>query len=149
MKLFIIVVITIAISFIIDYALHIKSNTEEGLEQLYLKVLKIEKIEGRLNDIENNIMTEMACLAAKIDNDIKNIKYEPSVETVDKTKEYSIDQLIEENERLKKENKCLKKENENLKEENKILKRKYCDVCKKYLKIVYPHHYLDIDSLKW
>lgn len=139
MKLFLIVAITIIINFIIDYALHTKSNTEEGLEQLYLKVLKIERIEKRLNEIENNIMTEMACLAAKIDNDIKNIKYEPSVGTVDKAKEYSVDQLIEENKRLK--------------EEYKILKQKYSDVYEKYLKIlkiVYPHRYgLDINSLKW
>lgn len=135
MKIFVIVAITIVINFIIDYALHIKLNTEKGLEQLYLKVLKIEEIEERLNEIENNIMTEMACLAAKIDNDIKDIKYEPSVGTMDKAKEYSIDQLIE-------ENKCLK-------EEYKILKQKYSDVCEKYLKIAYPHHYLDIDSLKW
>ena len=135
MKIFVIVAITIVISFIIDYTLHVKSNAEKILEQLYLKVLKIEEIEKRLNEIENNIMTEMACLAAKIDNDIKNIKHEPSVETVDKAKEYSIDQLIEENKRLK--------------EEYKILKQKYSDVCEKYLKIAYPHRYLDIDSLKW
>ena len=135
MKIFVIVAITIVISFIIDYTLHVKSNTEKILEQLYLKVLKIEEIEKKLNEIENNIMTEMACLAAKIDNDIKNIKHEPSVETVDKAQEYSIDQLIEENKRLK--------------EEYKILKQKYSDVCGKYLKIVYPHRYLDIDSLKW
>ena len=135
MKIFVIVAITIVISFIIDYTLHVKSNTEKILEQLYLKVLKIEEIEKKLNEIENNIMTEMACLAAKIDNDIKNIKYEPSVGTVDKAKEYSIDQLIEENKRLK--------------EEYKILKQKYYDVSKKYLKILYPHRYLDIDSLKW
>lgn len=136
MKIFVIVAITIVISFIIDYTLHVKSNTEKILEQLYLKVLKIEEIEKRLNEIENNIMTEMACLAAKIDNDIKNIKYEPSVGTVDKTKEYSVDQLIEENKRLK--------------EEYKILKSKYYEVSKKYLKILYPHRYgLDINSLKW
>ena len=139
MKIFVIVAITIVISFIIDYTLHVKSNAEKILEQLYLKVLKKEEIEKRLNEIENNIMTEMACLAAKIDNDIKNIKHEPSVETVDKAKEYSIDQLIEENKRLK--------------EEYKILKQKYSDVCGKYLKIlkiVYPHRYgLDINSLKW
>lgn len=138
MKIFVIVAITIVISFIIDYTLHVKSNIEKILEQLYLKVLKMEEIEKRLNEIENNIMTEMACLAAKIDNDIKNIKYEPSVGTVNKAKEYSVNQLIEENKRLK--------------EEYKILKQKYSDVCGKYLKIlkiVYPHRYLDIDSLKW
>ena len=142
MKIFVIVAITIVISFIIDYTLHVKSNTEKILEQLYLKVLKIEEIEKRLNEIENNIMTEMACLAAKVDNDIKNIKYEPSVGTMDKVKEYSIDQLIEENKRFKEENKRLK-------EEYKILKCKYSDVYGKYLKIAYPHRYLDIDSLKW
>ena len=80
MKLFIIVTITIVINFIIDYALHIKLNTEKGLEQLYLKVLKIEEIEERLNEIENNIMTEMACLATKIDSDIKSIRHEASTE---------------------------------------------------------------------
>lgn len=137
MKLFIIVVIAIVINFIINCALRIKSNIEEGLEQLYFKNSKTEKIiEERLSEIENNIMTEMACLAAKIDNDIKDIKYEPSVGTVNKAKEYSIDQLIEENKRLK--------------DENKILKQKYYDVYGKYLKIVYPHRYgLDINSLKW
>lgn len=136
MKIFVIVTITIVISFIIDYTLHVKSNTEKILEQLYLKILKIEEIEERLNEIENNIMTEMACLATKIDNDIKDIKYEPSVRTVDKAKEYSIDQLIEENKRLK--------------EEYKILKQKYYDVSKKYLKILYPHRFnSDISNLEW
>ena len=140
MKLCEAVVIAIVINFIIDCVLHcilrIKSNIEQGLEQLYFKNSETKEIEKRLNEIENNIMTEMACLAAKIDNDIKNIKHESSVETVDKTKEYSVDQLIEENKRLK--------------EEYKILKQKYSDVYGKYLKIVYPHRYgLDINSLKW
>lgn len=139
MKLCGAVAIAIVINFIINCALRIKSNTEKELEQLYFKNSETEEIEKRLNEIENNIMTEMACLAAKIDNDIKNIKYEPSVGTVDKAKEYSVDQLIEENKRLK--------------EEYKILKQKYSDVCEKYLKIlkiVYPHRYgLDINSLKW
>ena len=135
MKLCGAVAIAIVINFIIDCILRIKSNIEQRLEQLYFKNLETKEIEKRLNEIENNIMTEMACLAAKIDNDIKNIKHEPSVETVDKAKEYSVNQLIEENKRLK--------------EEYKILKQKYSDVYEKYLKIVYPHRYLDIDSLKW
>lgn len=136
MKLCGVVAIAIVINFIIDCVLRIKSNIEQRLEQLYFKNSETKEIEKRLNEIENNIMTEMACLAAKIDNDIKNIKHESSVETVDKTKEYSVDQLIEENKRLK--------------EEYKILKQKYFDVCGKYLKIVYPHRYgLDINSLKW
>ena len=143
MKLCGAVAIAIVINFIIDCVLRcvlrIKSNIEQRLEQLYFKNSETKEIEKRLNEIENNIMIEMACLAAKIDNDIKNIKYEPSVGTVDKAKEYSVDQLIEENKRLK--------------EEYKILKQKYSDVCEKYLKIlkiVYPHRYgLDINSLKW
>lgn len=135
MKLCGAVAIAIVINFIINCVLRINSNTEEELEQLYFKNSETKEIEKRLNEIENNIMTEMACLAAKIDNDIKNIKYESSVGTVDKVKEYSVDQLIEENKRLK--------------EEYKILKQKYYDISKKYLKILYPHRYLDIDSLKW
>lgn len=136
MKLFIIVTITIVINFIIDYALHIKSNTEEGLEQLYLKVLKIEEIEKRLNEIENNIMTEMACLAAKIDNDIKNIKYESSTEKTDKPKELLVDQLIKENERLK--------------EENSKLKQSNLRIYQKYLKLIYPHRFgSDVSNFEW
>ena len=136
MKLFIIVAITTVINFIIHYALHIKSNTEEGLERLYLKVLKIEEIEERLNEIENNIMTEMACLAAKIDNDIKDIKYEPSTEKTDKAKEVLVDQLIKENERLK--------------EENSKLKQSSLRIYQKYLKLIYPHRYSSgMSNFEW
>ena len=136
MKLFIIVAITTVINFIIHYALHIKSNTEEGLEWLYLKVLKIEEIEERLNEIENNIMTEMACLAAKIDNDIKDIKYEPSTEKTDKAKEVLVDQLIKENERLK--------------EENSKLKQSSLRIYQKYLKLIYPHRFgSDVSNFEW
>lgn len=136
MKLFIIVAITTVINFIIHYVLHIKSNTEEGLERLYLKVLKIEEIEERLNEIENNIMTEMACLAAKIDNDIKDIKYEPSTEKTDKSKELLVDQLIKENERLK--------------EENSKLKQSSLRIYQKYLKLIYPHRFgSDVSNFEW
>ena len=136
MKLFIIVAITTVINFIIHYVLHIKSNTEEGLERLYLKVLKIEEIEERLNEIENNIMTEMACLAAKIDNDIKDIKYEPSTEKTDKAKEVLVDQLI--------------KENECLKEENSKLKQSSLRIYQKYLKLIYPHRFgSDVNNFEW
>lgn len=136
MKLFIIVALTTVINFIIHYVLHIKSNTEEGLEQLYLKVLKIEEIEERLNEIENNIMTEMACLAAKIDNDIKDIKYEPFTEKTDKAKEVLVDQLIKENERLK--------------EENSKLKQSSLRIYQKYLKLIYPHRFgSDVSNFEW
>lgn len=108
MKLCGAVAIVIVINFIINCALRIKLNTEKGLEQLYFKKSETEEIEKRLNEIEDNIMTEMACLATKIDNDIKNIKYESSIGKTDKPKELLVDQLIKENERLKKENFKLK-----------------------------------------
>lgn len=137
MKLFIIVAIAIVINFIINCVLRIKSNIEEGLEQLYFKNSKTEKIiEERLNEIENNIMTEMACLAAKIDNDIKDIKYEPSTEKTDKAKEVLVDQLIKENERLK--------------EENSKLKQSSLRIYQKYLKLIYPHRFgSDVSNFEW
>lgn len=137
MKLCGAVAIAIVINFIINCVLRIKSNIEEGLEQLYFKNSKTEKIiEERLNEIENNIMTEMACLAAKIDNDIKDIKYEPSTEKTDKAKEVLVDQLIKENERLK--------------EENSKLKQSSLRIYQKYLKLIYPHHYSSgMSNLEW
>lgn len=137
MKLCGAVAIAIVINFIINCVLRIKSNIEEGLEQLYFKNSKTEKIiEERLNEIENNIMTEMACLAAKIDNDIKDIKYEPSTEKTDKAKEVLVDQLIKENERLK--------------EENSKLKQSSLRIYQKYLKLIYPHRFSsDVSNFKW
>lgn len=137
MKLCGAVAIAIVINFIINCVLRIKSNIEEGLEQLYFKNSKTEKIiEERLNEIENNIMTEMACLAAKIDNDIKDIKYEPSTEKTDKAKEVLVDQLIKENERLK--------------EENSKLKQSSLRIYQKYLKLIYPHRFSsDVSNFEW
>lgn len=136
MKLCIIIAMAIAINFIIDCALRIKSNIEEGLEKLYLKNSETKEIEERLNEIENNIMTEMACLAAKIDNDIKNIKYESSTEKTDKPKEVLVDQLIKENERLK--------------EENSKLKQSSLRIYQKYLKLIYPHRFgSDVSNFEW
>lgn len=136
MKLCIIVAMAIVINFIINCALRIKSNTKEKLEQLYFKNSETDEIEKRLNEIENNIMTEMACLATKIDNDIKNIKYESSTGKTDKPKELLVDQLIKENERLK--------------EENSKLKQNNLRIYQKYLKFIYPHHFSsDMSNLKW
>lgn len=137
MKLCGAIAIAIVINFIINCVLRIKSNIEEGLEQLYFKNSKTEKIiEERLNEIENSIMTEMACLAAKIDNDIKNIKNEPSTEKTDKSKELLVDQLIKENERLK--------------EENSKLKQSSLRIYQKYLKLIYPHRFgSDVSNFEW
>lgn len=136
MKLCGAVAIAIVINFIINCTLRIKSNMEERLEQLYLKNSGTEEIEERLNEIENNIMTEMACLAAKIDNDIKDIKYEPSTEKTDKAKEVLVDQLIKENERLK--------------EENSKLKQSSLRIYQKYLKLIYPHRFSsDVSNFEW
>lgn len=136
MKLCGAVVVAIVINFIINCALRIKSNTEKGLEQLYFKNSETEEIEKRLNEIENNIMTEMACLATKIDNDIKNIKNESSTGKTDKPKELLVDQLIKENERLK--------------EENSKLKQSSLRIYQKYLKFIYPHRFSsDMSNLEW
>lgn len=136
MKLCGAVAIAIVINFIINCALRIKSNTEKELEQLYFKNSEIEEIEERLNEIENNIMTEMACLAAKINNDIKDIKYEPSTEKTDKAKEVLVDQLIKENERLK--------------EENSKLKQSSLRIYQKYLKLIYPHRFSSgMSNFEW
>ena len=140
MKLCEAIAIPIVINFIIDCVLRcvlrIKSNIEQRLEQLYFKNSETKEIEKRLNEIENNIMTEMACLAAKIDNDIKDIKYEPSTEKTNKSKELLVDQLIKENERLK--------------EENFKLKQSSLRIYQKYLKLIYPHRFgSDVSNFEW
>lgn len=74
----------------------------------------------RMDEIEKAVLTEIACLATKNNNDIKEIK--DKITTGKKSKRIS--QLIDKNNKLKKENKKLKKENKKLKEENTKLKEK-------------------------
>lgn len=65
-------------------------------------------------EIEKNLLTEIACLATKNNNDIKEIK--DKITTGKKSKRIS--QLVDENNKLKEENKKLKEENTKLKEKN-------------------------------
>jgi seryl-tRNA synthetase len=73
----------------------------------------------RMDEIEKTLLTEIACLATKNNNDIKEIK--DKITTGKKSKRIS--QLIDENNKLKEENKKLKEENNKFKKEknNKIL----------------------------
>lgn len=66
----------------------------------------------RMDEIEKTFLTEIACLATKNNNDIKEIK--DKITTGKKSKRIS--QLIDENNKLKEENKKLKEENKKLKE---------------------------------
>lgn len=68
----------------------------------------------RMDEIEKTFLAEMACLATKNNNDIKEIK--DKITTGKKSKRIS--QLIDENNKLKEENKKLKEENKKLKEKN-------------------------------
>lgn len=73
----------------------------------------------RMDEIEKTLLAEIACLATKNNNDIKEIK--DKITTGKKNKRIS--QLIDENNKLKEENKKIKEENKKLKKEknNKIL----------------------------
>lgn len=68
----------------------------------------------KIDEIEKTLLTEMACLATKNNNDIKEIK--DKITTGKKSKRIS--QLVDENNKLKEENKKLKEENIKLKERN-------------------------------
>lgn len=72
----------------------------------------------KMDEIEKTLLAEIACLATKNNNDIKEIK--DKITTGKKSKRIS--QLIDENNKLKEENKKLKEENKKLKKEkgNKI-----------------------------
>lgn len=70
-------------------------------------------------EIEKNLLTEIACLATKNNNDMKELK--DKITTGKKSKRIS--QLIDENNKLKEENKELKEENTKLNEENNKLKK--------------------------
>ena len=70
-------------------------------------------------EIEKNLLTEIACLATKNNNDMKEL--EDKITTGKKSKRIS--QLIDENNKLKKKNKELKEENKKMNEENNKLKK--------------------------
>ena len=73
-----------------------------------------------MDEIEKILLAEMACLATKNNNDIKEIK--DKITTGKKNKRIS--QLVDEKNKLKEENKKLKEKNAKLKKENTKLKEK-------------------------
>lgn len=73
---------------------------------------KLNKL--RMDEIEKTLLAEIACLATKNNNDIKEIK--DKITTGKKSKRIS--QLVDENNKLKEENNKLKEENTKLKEKN-------------------------------
>lgn len=73
----------------------------------------------RMDEIEKTLLAEIACLATKNNNDIKEIK--DKITTGKKSKRIS--QLVDENNKLKEENKKLKEENTKLNNENNKLKK--------------------------
>lgn len=74
----------------------------------------------RMDEIEKTLLAEIACLATKNNNDIKEIK--DKITTGKKSKRIS--QLIDENNKLKEENKKIKKENFRLNKENDDFKKR-------------------------
>lgn len=72
----------------------------------------------RMDEIEKTLLAEIACLATKNNNDIKEIK--DKITTGKKSKRIS--QLIDENNKLKEENNILKKRNLALRRTNEELK---------------------------
>lgn len=72
----------------------------------YFKAYNL-KTKIKLDEIERRLLTEIACLATKNNNDIKEIKDRITIDNKDE----KINQLINENNKLKEENALLKKEN--------------------------------------
>ena len=115
----------------------------------------------KMDEIEKTLLTEIACLATKNNNDIKEIK--DKITTGKKSKRIS--QLIDENNRLKEENKKLKEENKKMNEENNKLKKEKSNkisnnnpfsyyrvpVYNPYTGVVrfHEHNVIDANNLKW
>lgn len=112
-------------------------------------------------EIEKNLLTEIACLATKNNNDIKELKDK----TTTGKKSKRISQLIDENNKLKEENKKLKEENKKMNEENNKLKKEKSNkisnnnpfsyyrvpVYNPYTGVVrfHEHNVIDANNLKW
>lgn len=86
----------------------------------------------RMDEIEKTLLAEIACLATKNNNDIKEIK--DKITTGKKSKRIS--QLVDENNKLKEENKKLKEENTKLKEKNNT-----CFYVPSYVPSYVPYNY--------
>ena len=112
-------------------------------------------------EIEKNLLTEIACLATKNNNDMKELK--DKITTGKKSKR--INQLIDENNKLKEENKKIKEENKKINEENNKLKKEKSNkisnnnpfsyyrvpVYNPYTGVVrfHEHNVVDANNYKW
>lgn len=134
--------------------------TEMFDEILFLKATSnnassvINTIRENQTEIEKNLLTEIACLATKNNNDMKELK--DKIITGKKSKR--INQLIDENNKLKEENKKIKEENNKLKKEksNKISNNNpfsyyRVPVYNPYTGMVrfHEHNVVDANNLKW
>lgn len=141
--------------------------TEMFDEILFLKATSnnassvINTIRENQTEIEKNLLTEIACLATKNNNDMKELK--DKIITGKKSKRIS--QLIDENNKLKEENKKLKEENKKMNEENNKLKKEKNNkisnnnpfsyyrvpVYDPYTGVVrfHEHNVIDANNLKW
>ena len=104
----------------------IKEVTKTTVEQIERKLNNTNNtmIKLKLSDIEENLLTEIACLGTKNNKDIKEIK--DKIVTGKKNKKIS--QLIDENNNLKEEIEVLKKRNKDYEDEI-IRLRKYMFEC--------------------
>lgn len=134
--------------------------TEMFDEILFLKATSnnassvINTIRENQTKIEKNLLTEIACLATKNNNDMKDLK--DKITTGKKSKR--INQLIDENNKLKEENKKIKEENNKLKKEksNKISNNNpfsyyRVPVYNPYTGMVrfHEHNVVDANNYKW
>ena len=104
----------------------IKEVTKTTVEQIERKLNNTNNtmIKLKLSDIEENLLTAIACLGTKNNKDIKEIK--DKIVTGKKNKKIS--QLIDENNNLKEEIEVLKKRNKDYEDEI-IRLRKYMFEC--------------------
>lgn len=108
-----------------EITVNLRNELCQELHQLTTS--KLSETNKKLDEIENNIMVEMACLSAKHDKDIQEIKEKIKVGKKSKR----IVQLTDENRALKnkiqeleKRNKELEKRNEKMEELNKELNKR-------------------------
>lgn len=101
-----------------EITVNLRNELYQELRQLTTS--KLSETNKKLDEIENNIMVEMACLSAKHDKDIQEIKEKIKVGKKSKR----IVQLTDENRTLKNGIQELEKRNKKLEELNKLLKER-------------------------
>lgn len=101
-----------------EITVNLRNELCQELRQLTTS--KLSETNEKLDKIENNIMVEMACLSAKHDKDIQEIKEKIKVGKKSKR----IVQLTYENKALKNKIQELEKRNKKLEELNKLLKER-------------------------